>query len=231
MPPKSSRVRVISRAECKRQSSPPFLPSVTADQGLVVEGDEGYIDKRGEESKMSRAMAPTTGFPALLKQVGDELSFAGFKGSGGVFRRLENGNCGIIEFQKSDESTSDETKFTVNLGVVCGKLFDRCFTSLEKVRVMDAHLNVRIGWFLPGSPDKWWKLRAGEPSERIALDVYGILKDDGIPYLLRFMNVQELVSLWHSGESPGLTEIQRVRILERARKLGLGGQRDQADKS
>jgi hypothetical protein len=42
----------------------------------------------------------------------------------------------------------------------------------------------------------------------------------GAPYVMRYLGADALVGLWRSGQSPGLTETQRLRYLEK-----LGSQR------
>ncbi|MFA7369615.1 MAG: DUF4304 domain-containing protein, partial [Kiritimatiellales bacterium] len=94
----------------------------------------------------------------VIRSVGLKLKDLGFSGRGLILRILKDGNCGILEFQRSTKSSPDSLLFTVNLGIVCGALLDPPGEQLEKTRIIDAHIRQRLGVFLPDRPDKWWEI-------------------------------------------------------------------------
>jgi hypothetical protein len=81
-------------------------------------------------------------------------------------------------------------------------------------------LGQRIGILMPGRPDKWWEISEATPVDALASEVSGVIATEGAPYVLRYLNANDLVALWESGKSPGLTETQRVRYLEKLKSSG-----------
>lgn len=157
-------------------------------------------------------------FEELLKATGESLKPLGFVQRGSVFRLLAHGNCGIIEFQRSDKTTDEKLVFTVNLGVVCGELLGDGLSGLQKARIIDAHLRQRIGMLLPDRPDKWWELTASMDRVSLVKEVVELLEKKGAPYVEGHLATKALLALWESGQSPGLTAFQRTRFLSRLRE-------------
>jgi hypothetical protein len=63
-------------------------------------------------------------FKAVVDRVGSDLKPLGFTRRGRAFRRLAGGNAAVIEFQRSQSNTKDLIRFTVNLGVISGRLIE-----------------------------------------------------------------------------------------------------------
>lgn len=160
---------------------------------------------------MSRAVLDAA-FGQVVETTAKKVDKLGFQRQGSILRIVRQGNAGIIEFQKSTKNTSDKILFTVNLAVIYGALLEPDQSSLEKTRSMGAHLRQRIGMLMPGRPNKWWEI-----SEAAAVNVLvsEVIATEGAPYVVRYLDVSELVALWESGKPPGLTETQRVRYLEK----------------
>ena len=152
-------------------------------------------------------------FEELLRASGERLKPLGFVRRGPVFRLLAHGNCGIIEYQRSDQSTGEKLVFTINLGVACGELLDSRRSGLEGARIIDAHLRQRIGMLLPDRTDKWWELTASTDRVSLMLEVVELLVTTGAPYVESHLETNALIALWKSGQSPGLTAFQRDRFL------------------
>ncbi len=152
-----------------------------------------------------------------LKQVIDEtalrLSQFGFKKSGNTLRFISGNSVALVEFQKSTSNTSEKLLFTVNLAVVCGPLLDVESVPLNKAHSIDGHLRVRIGKFLLDQPDKWWRINSATDVDAIVNEVANLICDIAVPYLLRYVNTNELLALWESGQSPGLTEGARINYV------------------
>ncbi len=151
----------------------------------------------------------------VLKCVAGKVKDAGFSGHGPVFRILREGNCGLIEFQKSQTNTEERLLFTVNVGIVCGSLLGEKSDKLEKVRIIDAHISERLGMFLPERDDKWWEITSQTEVGFLAAELSELIVTKAVPYILSLINTSAIVSLWQSGKSPGLTKGQRLRFLSR----------------
>jgi hypothetical protein len=154
-------------------------------------------------------------FILVIEETFKRVTALGFRRRGALLRALSHGNAGLIQFQKSTRSSSDQILFTVNLAVVCGTLLEQELPPLEKVKSFDGHLRQRIGMFFPGRPDKWWEIKAGVDAGALAAEVAALIATEGAPYIVRFLDADQLIALWESGQSPGLTETQRFRYLEK----------------
>ena len=154
-------------------------------------------------------------FAEIVNALSEDLKPYGFFKKGTVFRFIRNENCGIVQFQKSTTTTEDRLRFTVNFGVVCGALINVKTDQLKEVRVIDAHIQDRLGMFLPGHPDQWWEITSETDSSRLADEVNKLVVFSAVPYILGLLDTEAIVSLWQSGRSPGLTEGQRLRYLNR----------------
>jgi len=162
---------------------------------------------------MSRAVLDAA-FGQVVETTAKNVDKLGFRRQGSILRVIRQGNAGIIEFQKSTKNTSEKILFTVNLAVICGALLEPDQPSLEKARSTDAHLRQRIGMLMPGRPDQWWEISEAVAVGALASEVSEVIANVGAPYVAHYLDVDELIALWESGKSPGLTETQRVRCLE-----------------
>ena len=86
---------------------------------------------------------------------------------------------------------------------------------LEKASPWAGHLRERIGWLTPERMDKWWDISEDTDVEALASEISGLVAEKGAPYLLQYADKDSLIALWESGRSPGLTETQRLRYLEK----------------
>jgi len=154
-------------------------------------------------------------FEDLLKAAGESLKPLGYIQRGPVFRLLTHGNCGVVEFQRSDKSSDEKLVFTVNLGVACGELLDAGQASAPKARIIDAHLRQRIGMLLTDRPDKWWEVTASTDRVSLVHEVVELLVKKVAPYVENHLATKALIALWESGQSPGLTAFQRTRFLSK----------------
>jgi hypothetical protein len=151
----------------------------------------------------------------VIRRAANSAEKSGFVRKGSVLRIFTNGNSGIIEFQKSVRNSGDRTLFTINLAVVCGALLEPEQPPLERARSFDAHLRQRIGMLLPGRPDKWWEITDATDADALAAEIGDLISNEGVPYVSRYLDVNEVIALWESGMSPGLTQTQRVKYLEK----------------
>lgn len=162
-------------------------------------------------------------FSKVVSETAERLRPNGFVRRGMVLRRVEGDTCAVLEFQRSTKSSADRILFTVNLGVVHGDLLPPDSSGLAKSRIIDAHLRLRIGVLLPGSPDKWWEIDASTNAEALANEVADIVKETGVPYILDFLSTDAILELWESGQSPGLTDGERKELLDSLKSKRKGG--------
>lgn len=154
-------------------------------------------------------------FDQIVRAIGERLRPLGFSRRGTVLRLVAQDNCGIIEFQRSVKSSSDNILFTVNVGVVCGDIMDSegPLQDLHKARVAYAHIRWRIGAFLPGRPDRWWEIGTAATPEVLAREISDLILQGAVPAIQRYMSADAVIGLWESGESPGITDGHRVDLL------------------
>lgn len=150
----------------------------------------------------------------LTQAVATTLEGHGFVKRAMLFTKVVGDNAAIIEFQRS----RDRPMFTINVGVVCGKLLPTGPSGLRKADVTDAHLHQRLGWLLPDPGDKWWELTLETDVDFLAKELAELLVTKAIPYLESFLSTDALAKLWESGQSPGLTAVQRARYLSGLKK-------------
>jgi hypothetical protein len=149
----------------------------------------------------------------LVSAIATFLKPEGFERRGKVLRALSDDIAKVVEFQKSDESTAQRILFTVNLGIVCGQLLDPERVKLRNSKSIDAHLRTRLGMLLSTPKDMWWELTPSADWEAVARELSQLLVARGLPYLNEYGSVRDLVALWESGKSPGLTATQRAWFL------------------
>jgi len=153
-------------------------------------------------------------YEKLIAEVADKLKPFGYARRGKVVKAIFGDNAVVVEFQKSAKSSGDKIVFTVNLGVVCGRLLDTERVDFKRSAIIDAHLSTRLGRLLPTPEDnKWWEISTSTDGEPLAKELSRSLIDIAIPYLESFKNTDALIALWQSGKSPGLTDGQRSRYL------------------
>ena len=140
------------------------------------------------------------------------ISPSGYDRKGSIFRHWTDGNLGLVQFQKAKRGTA-RLEFTVNLGVVCGKLFEEWKGEIEKADVWDAHLRTRLGMLMPERRDTWWVIDEATQTEEMAEQISTLVRDLGIPYLEGHIRTADLITLWRSERSPGATEVERRSYL------------------
>lgn len=153
-------------------------------------------------------------FDDTLRAIAGLLTPLGFRRERTIFRRVVQHNCGLVDFQRSaTRSSSEKVVFTVNLGVVCGDLLASGQSRLEKTRITDAHFRERIGQCLTDPHDKWWEVTVATDRGALIHELQELLLKKAVPYIETFLSSKNLIALWESGKSPGLTELQRLRFL------------------
>jgi hypothetical protein len=113
------------------------------------------------------------------------------------------------------KNSRDKLLFTVNVGIVCGDIMDSeaPLGDIRKARVINAQVRLRIGGFLPGRPDKWWEITNTTDADSLAREVSDLLFAEAVPYIALHISTAAIISLWESGQGPGLTDRQRADLL------------------
>ena len=162
-------------------------------------------------------------YDKLIRDVAQTLEWSGSKLRGKAIKVISQGNAGIIEFQKSKKNSDQEITFTINVAVVCGDLIDPDGTSIEKATSVDAHWRDRLGMLLETRHDTWWQLTASTDCAALAQELSVLLLARAVPCLEQYLNTGALIALWESGQSPGLTAVQRSRFLTELNEKGSRG--------
>ena len=68
---------------------------------------------------------------------------------------------------------------------------------------------------MPGRSDHWWEILDSGERGAIASEVSDVVATLGAPYVVNYIDFKNLIALWKSGESPGLTKVQCLRYLDR----------------
>lgn len=151
---------------------------------------------------------------SLARIFAPALRDAGFSRKGKTFYLGAENNWGIVEFQKSLKSTADEVLFTINLGIVSGRLLAFYSSSELGQPILDqSHWRQRIGALLPHPEDRWWSIGAQADLDEWAKEPKDLLVKVGIPAVRANMRDEKLRDNWLNGVAPGLTNVQRLMHL------------------
>lgn len=157
-------------------------------------------------------MQPADAFKEILKRNALALRAYGFSRSGSTFYLRKAGNWGVINFQKSKDSSVDNIVFTVNLGIASTRLL-AFFSHIRpdmKPSVWDCHWRERLGYLLPEHSDIWWTINSTTPVDELGQEIQGYVVNLGVPELEKYISDEALRDLWLSGRAPGLTDFQRL---------------------
>ena len=108
-----------------------------------------------------------------------------------------------MDFQRRRSSSRQRLLFTVNLGIVCGELLDARSPGLEDVRIVDAHVRERIGWLLPGHPDKWWEITGSTDAGSLGAEVGELVTREAVPYIMRHLTTRQSWTCGSRSSPPG----------------------------
>lgn len=152
-------------------------------------------------------------FKSVLNGVSKTLTDLGFRRRASSWRWLADGNCALVEAQRSRTNTAKSIRFTFNVGIISGRLLAEDW-SLEVSRAgcHHAHLRDRVGFFLPDSEDAWWTVDE-HARPQVLVDELAPLLERAAFFLRQNVSDAQLINLWQTGRSPGLTEHQRKRNL------------------
>lgn len=153
-------------------------------------------------------------YKSLIAGLTPFLKILGYSKSGDSFFHNQEGNTGILNFQKSRSTTSNYTLFTINLGVYSGalKIFDN-FEIKSKPTISDCHWRKRIGYLMPDKLDYWWKIDDTTSLNKLTAEILDILKEHAVPEIEKYISNESLENSWMNGDSEGITEQQMYLYL------------------
>lgn len=147
---------------------------------------------------------------AAAQRVAVTLKDRNFKRRGLKFVRSPNdGFVSLIELQSSRKSTSEQLSFAINFGVIVPVLFGG--EDLTNPNYTECHWGGRI--LSNDGIEAWWSVRAHDDVEQLAARLTALLTQDVLPRLDAMQLDDDLVSLWKTGQSPLLAEVQRLLFL------------------
>jgi hypothetical protein len=150
----------------------------------------------------------------VARIVGTRLSAHGFTRRGLTLLKRTGESTGLVAFQSSTASSRQLLKFTVNVGIK----FECLLSERERksVSMWDSHLSWRLGSLLvPPRHDIWWEATPGDNVLALANDMAVLIEDAALPTIDTYLDPRAAIALWESGRSPGVTDFQRLRFLER----------------
>ncbi len=151
----------------------------------------------------------------IEEHIGPYLKSRRFKQDKSAFKIIKNGNLGIIDFQKSRNSTESTIIFTVNLAVVLRTIyeFEGHHVSIDKLGEEQGHWRERLGYLMPEKTDVWWEIKESIDVKQLASLLIKLIEEYGIKALMKYIKDGNLLELWLTDEAPGLTEMQRLEYL------------------
>lgn len=156
---------------------------------------------------------PRTTLLRIVRIVGTRLSAHGFSRRGLTLLKRAGESTALVAFQSSTSSSSQRLKFTVNVGIKFECLLSERET--KSTSVWDSHLRWRLGELMTQRNDAWWETTPGDDVLALSNDLSALIENAALPCIDRYLDPLATIALWESGESPGLTEFQRARFLER----------------
>lgn len=160
-------------------------------------------------------------YKALLSGIGTALKVHGFKKKGNYFLLFSEGNCGLINFQKSRDSSASCIKFTCNIGAVSSALakavYDRPVD--QKVVVDDCQWKMRIGFIMQQKQDHWWQIDDITNIAAMEEEITQLLTLKAVPLIISHLTDSDLIESWIHGECQGITEVQKFKYLTTLLKI------------
>jgi hypothetical protein len=157
-------------------------------------------------------MATATLKATILQGLRDSLGGLGFKKRGSTFYKEVGDVIHLVSLQASQSSSASRLRVTVNLAVAVPGLGGQIDDAWS------AQWRERIGALLPEPQDRWWNASSPQEAEAVAQELTQSLSQYGLPAQARVSSTKDLLQLWESGKSPGLTSVQASRYVDQLRR-------------
>lgn len=150
-------------------------------------------------------------FKELLKALALFLKAYGYKRLGQNFYTRRDGNWGVINFQKSQTSTKDIVKFTVNLGIYSQVLAKFYYKWKEGTPPTESacHWRKRVE---PGNRVHWWVIDETTTLPSLVNEFSDILRL-AASEIEKYITDEALRDLLLSGDRAGFTNRERLENL------------------
>ncbi|WP_070934081.1 hypothetical protein [Edaphosphingomonas haloaromaticamans] len=127
----------------------------------------------------------------------------------------------MIDLPRSKDSSAHSIKFTINLGAISVEPLRRWDVDrdINRETVWGARLGERVGAFLATPDDHWWAISQHSPLSDVEGEIAHLLVSGVLPFLQKHVSGSDLIALWDTGHSPGLTEGQRLRNLAQLKEI------------
>ncbi len=153
-------------------------------------------------------------YKELINLVWDKLKIYGFTKKGDCFYLNKSDNWAVVDFQKSKGNSKQDILFTINLGISSTILRSFAKDDLSiKPKIEDCHWRKRIGFIMPEKKDRWWNITNDSQVNLFSAELIEVIESYAIPELEKYISDESLEHHWMSGQSEGLTELQRCIYL------------------
>jgi hypothetical protein len=147
-------------------------------------------------------------FKEIISVSNPPLKQIGFVKKGNSFYLEVNKNFGVINFQKSRESTKEAVKFTINFGVYSNVLGQWEYNNNSiRPEVEQCQWRARIGDFMTGNPDFWWEVKVSDNLKIVTSNVMDIVQNIATPEINKRLSDDGLINSWMNETYAGTTEI------------------------
>jgi len=154
-------------------------------------------------------------FRHFVAPVRSALRAEGFSGSSSLFQRPSNDVVHLVQLQRSRYPAPATMKVTVNLAVWVNVLAPARAGHLDPPNEPGAYWRERIGFLMQPRRDHWWSFSDVVESQKAGTEASVLLITAAMPVFQSLPNALAVRDLWRTGASPGITEFQRLKYLER----------------
>mgnify|MGYP001018562644 CR=1 FL=1 len=154
---------------------------------------------------MTNDVALKKRFDLVLRLIKPRLASVGYIKKNFKFVKIFPRSVSVIEFQKSQQSSKYQIKFTINAAVLFQELWDPQYPQIANASSSRGHIIKRIGRLLPEPSDFWWYMNPNTNETFLAAEVEQYIFKYVLPFLAKFPTVEEAKVAWDLGEELGKT--------------------------
>ena len=143
------------------------------------------------------------------------LKVEGFSGSSTLFQRLSSDVVHLVQLQRSRYPAPATMKVRVNLAVWVNALAPVRAGRPDPPDEPGAHWRDGLGSLMQPRRDHWWSFSDVVEAQHAGKEATVLLLSAAMPVFRSLPNAFAVRDLWRTGASPGITEFQRLKYLER----------------
>jgi hypothetical protein len=206
----SSVTAASVRADKKRTKGEAIALDVSRRRAMIfVESNRIFTSEKYSPMPIFALKAP------VLAQLRAALEPLGFQAAGTLFLRELAEVVHLVELQSTQEENAAHIAVTINLGVFAPALVDPDIREYIRPSILQAHWRERIGILMPQRRDNWWSIESAGQAAAVGAEIAVSVEEYGLPPLAKIADLAALRRIWETGASPGLSDYQRRRHLER----------------